>query len=109
MNLTTRTGEVGEVSEIFQWKGDVTTRDVQEKWSENERVHLGEELSDVLLYLIRLSDQCGIDLASAAIDKMEKNARKYPAEQCKGSSDKYTTYVQLKKQHNSSSSDNNSN
>ena len=34
----------------------------------------GEELADVLLYLVRLSDACGIDLAHAAAAKLRKNA-----------------------------------
>lgn len=34
----------------------------------------GEELADVLLYLVRLSDACGIDLAQAAAAKLQKNA-----------------------------------
>jgi len=33
----------------------------------------------VLLYLVRLSDRCGVDLASAVLKKLEKNALKYPA------------------------------
>ncbi|RHZ39420.1 hypothetical protein DYB26_002740, partial [Aphanomyces astaci] len=41
--------------------------------------HLGEELSDVLIYLVRLADRCNIDLATAALRKMDKNAIKYPA------------------------------
>ncbi|KAE8708101.1 F-box protein SKIP23-like [Hibiscus syriacus] len=44
-----------------------------------EKVHLGEELSDVLLYLVRLSDICGVDLGKAALRKVELNAIKYPA------------------------------
>eukprot|EP00466_Bigelowiella_natans_P003129 jgi/Bigna1/60598/fgenesh1_kg.13_\ len=60
--------------------------------SEKERVHLGEELSDVLIYLVRLADRCQIDLASAARRKMEQNALKYPADKAKGRSDKYTAY-----------------
>ncbi|KAG9136183.1 hypothetical protein Leryth_003786 [Lithospermum erythrorhizon] len=81
-------GEVGELSEIFQWKGEVP-RGLPD-WEEKERVHLGEELSDVLLYLVRLSDICGIDLAKAALRKMELNAIKYPVSLCKGSSEKLT-------------------
>lgn len=38
--------------------------------------HAGEELADVLLYLVRLSDACGIDLAAAAEAKLRKNAGK---------------------------------
>ncbi len=70
-------GEVGELSEIFQWKGEVPKG--LPDWKEEEKVHLGEELSDVLLYLVQLSDICGIDLGKAALRKVELNAIKYPA------------------------------
>ena len=46
-------GEVGEVCEILQWKGEV--KPGVPELTEEEKVHLGEELSDVLIYLIRLS------------------------------------------------------
>ncbi|XP_039161179.1 dCTP pyrophosphatase 1-like [Eucalyptus grandis] len=69
-------GEVGELSEIFQWKGEVPKG--LPDWKDEERVHLGEELSDVLLYLVQLSDVCGIDLGRAALRKVELNALKYP-------------------------------
>ncbi|RLM64295.1 dCTP pyrophosphatase 1-like [Panicum miliaceum] len=48
-------------------------------WDEAEKEHLGEELADVLLYLVRLSDICGVDLGDAATRKIVKNAAKYPA------------------------------
>ncbi|XP_076911348.1 uncharacterized protein LOC143569272 [Bidens hawaiensis] len=69
-------GEVGELSEIFQWKGEVEKG--LKDWKEEEKVHLGEELSDVLLYLVRLSDICGVDLGQAALRKIRLNAIKYP-------------------------------
>uniref|UniRef100_A0A0D9W760 dCTP pyrophosphatase 1 n=1 Tax=Leersia perrieri TaxID=77586 RepID=A0A0D9W760_9ORYZ len=69
--------EVGELSELFMWKGEVTKG--LKDWTEAEKEHLGEELSDVLLYLIRLSDMCGVDLGDAATRKIVKNAVKYPA------------------------------
>ncbi|XP_066347816.1 uncharacterized protein [Miscanthus floridulus] len=69
--------EVGELSELFMWKGEV--RKGLADWDEAEKEHLGEELSDVLLYLIRLSDMCGVDLGDAATRKIVKNAVKYPA------------------------------
>ncbi|CAN6244339.1 unnamed protein product [Urochloa humidicola] len=83
-------GEVGELSEIFQWKGEVPKG--LPGWDEAEKEHLGEELADVLLYLVRLSDMCGVDLGKAALRKMDTNARKYPVGQCKGSSKKHTHY-----------------
>lgn len=86
--------------EILQWKEKVSPGTPE--LSEEERVHLGEELSDVLIYLIRLSgtffglvlrlDRCGIDLPTAAIRKMGLNAKKYPAEEVRGSSKKYNEY-----------------
>ncbi|XP_031111440.1 dCTP pyrophosphatase 1-like [Ipomoea triloba] len=75
--LLAMVGEVGELSEIFQWKGEVPKG--LPGWEEAEKTHLGEELSDVLLYLVRLSDVCGIDLGKAALRKVELNALKYPA------------------------------
>ncbi|KAF8391879.1 hypothetical protein HHK36_022219 [Tetracentron sinense] len=79
-------GEVGELSEIFQWKGEVPKG--LPDWKEEEIIHLGEELSDVLLYLIRLSDICGVDLGKAALRKVELNAIKYPAKLFEDSSKK---------------------
>ncbi|XP_078167308.1 uncharacterized protein LOC144562051 [Carex rostrata] len=68
--------EVGELSEIFMWRGEVPKG--LPNWEEADKEHLGEELSDVLLYLIQLSDMCGIDLGDAATKKIVKNAVKYP-------------------------------
>ncbi|KAK8812586.1 hypothetical protein WA538_003800 [Blastocystis sp. DL] len=83
-------GEVGEVCEIMQWKGEMESG--VPELTEDEKVHLGEELSDVLIYLIRLSDRCGVDLPQAALRKMVLNAKKYPADKVKGSSKKYNEY-----------------
>ncbi|KAM7462516.1 hypothetical protein LguiA_030637 [Lonicera macranthoides] len=74
--LLAMVGEVGELSEIFQWRGEVEKG--LPKWEESEKEHLGEELSDVLLYLIQLADVCGIDLGDAATKKIVKNGIKYP-------------------------------
>ena len=81
-------GEVGELSEIFQWRGDAGADPAL--WSDADRLHLGQELSDVLLYLVRLSDVCGVDLTAAARAKMAANAVKYPADRARGRSLKYT-------------------
>ena len=82
-----KVGEVGELSEIFQWKGEVP-RGLSD-WNDAEKEHLGEELSDVLLYLVRLADVCNVDLGESAVRKLQKNAVKYPVELCKGNSKKY--------------------
>ncbi|KAF7846794.1 hypothetical protein BT93_L3731 [Corymbia citriodora subsp. variegata] len=80
--------KVGELSEIFQWRGEVARG--LPGWKEEERQHLGEELSDVLLYLVRLSDVCGVYLGEAALRKLQLNALKYPVHLSKGSSKKHT-------------------
>ncbi|KAM0038270.1 putative dCTP diphosphatase [Helianthus debilis subsp. tardiflorus] len=84
-------GEVGELSEIFQWKGEVPRG--LPGWEDKEKQHLGEELSDVLLYLVRLSDICGVDLGKAVLRKLEINATKYPVKLCKGSSKKHNQII----------------
>ncbi|XP_039116739.1 dCTP pyrophosphatase 1-like [Dioscorea cayenensis subsp. rotundata] len=74
--LLAMVAEVGELSEIFMWRGEVG-RGLHD-WDEAEKEHLGEELADVLLYLIQLSDACEVDLGGAALNKISKNALKYP-------------------------------
>lgn len=71
--------EVGELAEVFQWKGDAAAARGLPGFTAGERVAVQTELSDVLLYLVRLADVCGIDLAAAAIAKLEEvTARGYP-------------------------------
>ncbi|EGZ07669.1 hypothetical protein PHYSODRAFT_550450 [Phytophthora sojae] len=86
-------GEMGELCEIFQWKGEV--KDTAD-WSAREKEHLGEEISDVLIYLVRLADKCDVNLPAALNDKIAKNARKYPAELVRGSSKKYNEYKRMR-------------
>jgi len=88
--LLAMVGEVGELSECFQWKGEVTTG--LPGWTEEERQHLGEELSDVLIYLVRLADKCNVDLPVAVTRKIKLNEQKYPANVVNGSSKKYSEY-----------------
>lgn len=40
------TGEVGELAECFQWRSDAECGAGLPGWSDNDRTHLGEELSD---------------------------------------------------------------
>jgi NTP pyrophosphatase (non-canonical NTP hydrolase) len=78
-------GEVGELLEHFQWLSEEQSRGLAP--ATREAVAL--ELADVLLYLVRLSDQLGIDLTAAALRKIALNAEKYPAGQFRGSARKY--------------------
>lgn len=81
------TGEVGELSEIFQWMTEADSKAAGTNPSTAEAVK--DELADVLLYLVRLSSALGVDLNEAVTQKLLKNAQKYPAEKAKGSSKKY--------------------
>lgn len=90
--LLAMVGEVGEVAELFQWRGEVEKG--LPDWSEKDKKLLSQELSDVLIYLLRLSEQCHIDLPAEALKKIELNKLKYPAQKVYGSSKKYTEYDQ---------------
>nr|WP_254595851.1 nucleotide pyrophosphohydrolase [Achromobacter anxifer] len=81
------TGEVGELSEIFQWMTEADSKAAGTNPATAEAVK--DELADVLLYLVRLSSALGVDLNEAVTQKLLKNAQKYPAEKAKGSSKKY--------------------
>uniref|UniRef100_A0A8C5N1T2 dCTP pyrophosphatase 1 n=1 Tax=Leptobrachium leishanense TaxID=445787 RepID=A0A8C5N1T2_9ANUR len=84
-------GEVGEVSELFQWQGEVA--EGLPGWSAPQREALSHELSDVLIYLLELAEKCRVDLPQAVLAKMELNAKKYPASRVQGSAKKYTEYT----------------
>ncbi len=75
--------EAGELLELFQWKS--SEQAVLEK-----RDDIEEEMADVLMYLLLLSNELGIDLEQAVIDKIAKNVKKYPESKSYGSSKKYT-------------------
>lgn len=80
--------ECAELMEHFQW----STLEDSAVLSAEKRPLVEEELADVLLYLIRLADRLGVDLAAAAHRKILRNEQKYPAEEVRGSSRKYTEY-----------------
>lgn len=73
-----------------QWKGEVS-RGVPE-FSDKEKKNLEHELSDVLVYLVRLAQLCHVDLPKAVQEKIEHNKLKYPVDKVYGSSKKYTEY-----------------
>ncbi len=77
--------EAGELLEIFQW-----LTEAQSGLAPEAQAKVGDEVADVLLYLIRLSDQLGIDPIAAARRKLVANAEKYPVAKARGSSRKYT-------------------
>ena len=78
-------GEAGELIEHFQWLTEEQSRAL----AGDAREAVALELADVLLYLVRLADTLGVDLAAAADRKMALNAAKYPADEFHGSARKY--------------------
>lgn len=75
-------GEVGELSELFQW---LPAADAQELASSDPlRTRVAEEMSDVLLYLVRLADVLDIDLGAAALDKLAESAKRFSAHEYQG-------------------------
>ena len=77
--------EAAELLEVFQWLTEADSRTL----GADANAAAGEEIADVLLYLVRLSDALGIDPVAAAERKMAANARKYPVDKSRGSSKKY--------------------
>jgi NTP pyrophosphatase (non-canonical NTP hydrolase) len=78
--------EAGELLEIFQWLTEEQSRNP----APAVLAAASDEVADVLLYLIRLCDQLGIDPIAAAKRKFVANAGKYPADKARGNSKKYT-------------------
>jgi dCTP diphosphatase len=69
-------GEVGELAELFQWLPAAEARELAHH--EPLRTRAGEEMADVLSYLVLLADVVGIDLAAAAQAKMDDSERRFP-------------------------------
>lgn len=80
--------EAAELLEHFQWLTEQQSAALDDQVLEQ----VAAELADIQIYLVRLSDKLGVDLAEAVQTKMRSNAEKYPAERVRGSAAKYTTY-----------------
>lgn len=72
--------EASELNEAFLWKD---AKDVK-----IEKVR--EELADVFNYAFLIADKYQLDVKEIVMEKLAKNAAKYPIEKAKGKSDKYT-------------------
>ena len=71
--------EASELLEAFLWKApeDVKLEKVK------------EELADVLNYAFQMADKYDLDIKQIMLDKIRRNAEKYPVEKAKGSAKKY--------------------
>lgn len=80
------TVETAELLEEFQW-----LTEEQSRHPDKERLErIIDEIGDVMIYLVLLSDHLGIDPLKSAFEKIEKNRQKYPVEKVRGTAKKYT-------------------
>ncbi len=68
--------EAAELAEIFQWM--TPEQSVSARANKVLQARIGEELADVLIYLLQLADHTSVDLQHALADKLVKNAKKHP-------------------------------
>ncbi len=64
---------MAELVEIFQWKSDAEARTL----SAAEREHAGQEIADVLLYLLQLGSELELDVEQAVLAKLADNERRF--------------------------------
>lgn len=74
--------ETAELMEHFQWLTPEQSRALADEPEKLREV--GEEVADVLCYLLAMANELGLDLSTAVRDKMVKNIRKYPAPEYRG-------------------------
>ncbi|MFA5207672.1 MAG: nucleotide pyrophosphohydrolase [Candidatus Paceibacterota bacterium] len=77
--------EAGEVVEHFQWKN----KEEIEEYIKTDKEHIGDELADVLYWVILMSYDLNIDILDALDKKIKKNEEKYPIDKSKGKHTKY--------------------
>jgi NTP pyrophosphatase (non-canonical NTP hydrolase) len=82
--------EASELLELFRFK---TNDEVSELFKNPESLEkIKDEMADVFIFLVRLSQITSIDLSSSFLDKLAKNDKKYPIDKVKGQNKKYTEY-----------------
>lgn len=80
--------EASELLELFRFKNDL---EISELMKDNGfRKACGEELADVLYFVLRFAQINGFDLSDELHCKLELNSKKYPVEKARGSNKKYT-------------------
>ncbi|GBF78153.1 putative nucleotide pyrophosphohydrolase [Paenibacillus sp. 598K] len=75
--------ESSELLELFQWKN--SQQAIDQNYSD-----MRDEIADILIYTLTLAHDLNVDVKDAILQKINKNAEKYPIANSKGSSQKYT-------------------
>ncbi len=71
--------EAAELNEAFLWK-DASEVDIEK---------VKEELADIVNYSVLIADKYNLDIKQIVLDKIKRNAEKYPVEKAYGSAKKY--------------------
>lgn len=71
--------EAAELNEAFLWK-DASKVNVEK---------VKEELADIFNYAILIADKYDLDIKQIVLNKLQKNAEKYPVDKAYGSAKKY--------------------
>ncbi|ENA31643.1 MULTISPECIES: nucleotide pyrophosphohydrolase [Pseudomonas] len=73
-NLVMAAGvEMAELAEIFQWKTEEESRHLTADHLE----HAGQEIADVVLYLLQLCAELGLDMETITRAKLADNERRF--------------------------------
>ena len=80
--------EAAELQERFLWKSDAEVD--QDLADAAKKAGVADEIADVVMFAMLLSDRLGIDLAEAIAAKLVVNGKKYPVKLARGSARKYT-------------------
>ncbi len=74
--------ESAELLEIFQW---TLATDPQYKERESAELNnIKDELADVIIYCLSMANSLKIDVTESVLNKLNKNAEKYPIEKSSG-------------------------
>ena len=74
--------EAGELMEHFQW---LRSEELDQVRADTVRLAaIGEELADVLAFVLSFANSLDIDLSSTFAAKMKRNGAKYPADEFRG-------------------------
>lgn len=74
--------EAAELMERFQWLTTDETRAAV--LGPSEKAGIADELADVVIYSLSLSNALDLDISSAVLGKLRTNEHRYPADQFRG-------------------------
>lgn len=78
--------EASELLEIFQW----LTPEQAQHLNAEQKAAVQDEIGDIMICLVNLSDRLRLDPLASAVQKLEKVKAKYPVEKARGLAKKYS-------------------